>query len=485
MKNKILTLIYSILLSLSIVISNNVEYSGNIYDSYKNNYIKSFNIKSLLIFVILTIVIYFISQFILKKFEKINFKVTNNNNSIFLKVFLPILIVFFICFTVFFPGIKTIDSEMILMYKNTISNQHPLIYIKFFNLFFTVFKNYKLASSIYALIQMIIVAISISYVINWLYKKGIKKSILVIIIGYYILFPLFAIYSITFTKDVLFSTFILLLISITYDVISKKQVSIKQLICFCILSILSIVFKNNGYVVIILFMLVIILSIIKKKNFIICCFIILVISFIPKFFSNNQLFKESVSIPIQQISAVIANDGSITPKEEKFINQIIITSLIKNKFSPLTSDSIKWDSSFSDSYLNSHKKEFINTWFNLFSKNKNIYIKQYMLQTYFFWRPSILENVYIDNLNNKTIYNSIYFNSYFFSHGFILWATLFLILLVIKKQNNIVLKLLIPFIGLYFTIFIGTPISTQFRYIFPIVICLPILYTLCFLEKKY
>ena len=485
MKNKVLTLIYSILLSLSIVISNNVEYSGYIDDSYKNNYIKSFDIKSLLIFLVLTIIIYFVLHSILKKLEKINLKISTSDNSIFLKVFLPILIVFFICFTVFFPGIKTIDSEMILMYKNTISNQHPLMYIKFFSLFFTIFKNYTLASSIYSLIQMTIVAISISYVINWLYKKGIKKSILVIIICYYILFPVFAIYSITFTKDVLFSTFILLLIPITYDIISKKEISIKQFIYFCILSILSIVFKNNGYIVIILFMLVIILSINKKNDFIIYCFIILIISFVPKSFSNEQLFKETVDIPIQQISAVIANDGNITPKEEKFINQIIITSLIKNKFSPLTSDSIKWDSSFNDSYLNRHKKEFINTWFNLFRKNKLIYIKQYMLQTYFFWRPSILENVYIDNLNNKTIYNAIYFNSYFFSHGFILWSTLFLILLAIKKEKYIVFKLIIPLIGLYFSIFIGTPISTQFRYILPIVICLPILYTLCFLEKKY
>ena len=75
MKNKILTLIYSILLSLSFVISNNVEYSGDIYDSYKNNYIKSFNIKSLLIFLVLTIIIYFVLHSILKKLEKINLKI--------------------------------------------------------------------------------------------------------------------------------------------------------------------------------------------------------------------------------------------------------------------------------------------------------------------------------------------------------------------------------------------------------------------------
>ena len=486
MKNKILVLIYSILLSLSIIINNNIEYSGNIYDNHKYNYIKSFNINHLFLFITLAIIIYFITNLILKKLEKINYKPkNNNNNSIFLKIFFLILITFIICFVTFFPGIKTIDSEMILKFKNTISNQHPLIYIKFFNLFFVLFKNHTLAASIYALIQLITVAISISYVINWLYKKGGKKSILAIIICYYVLFPVFAIYSITFTKDVLFSTFILLLIPLVYDIISKKQISDKQLISFFIFSVLATMFKNNGYIVIILFMLIILFSITKKKNFVICCFMILLIPFIVKLSSNEQLSKEGLGIPIQQISAVIANEGNISKKEEIFINKIMNTNLIKNKFAPLTSDSIKWDESFNDSYLNTHKKEFIKVWINLFKQNKGIYIKQYILQTYFFWRPSIVEKVYIDNLNNKTNLNSIYFNSYFFSQGFILWTTLFLILLAIKKRKYIVFKLVIPFVGLYFSIFIGTPISTQFRYVFPISICLPILYTLCFLEKKY
>ena len=87
---------------------------------------------------------------------------------------------------------------------------------------------------------------------------------------------------------------------------------------------------------------------------------------------------ESLSIPAQQIAAVISYDGEITEEQTRLLEKIIDLKKVPDAYlgSPTCADAVKDLVRETDrqQYLMEHGVEYLKLWCSLFWKNKHIYV---------------------------------------------------------------------------------------------------------------
>ena len=83
-------------------------------------------------------------------------------------------------------------------------------------------------------------------------------------------------------------------------------------------------------------------------------------------FSAENLFVESVGIPLQQMARVVEENGKIGEEEEEFLDNLMPMEKYLEYYNPYLVDPIKWAPEFNTDYLNANKEEFFKTWFSLF-----------------------------------------------------------------------------------------------------------------------
>ncbi len=95
---------------------------------------------------------------------------------------------------IFFPGTGMNDTVYILNDFLGVLNQHPFFYVAFINglgrlsNFFCYTKLYEIFFA--SLIQMLLMAVSLSGVSLWVYKKTGKKYVLGLLFAYFAFLPL-------------------------------------------------------------------------------------------------------------------------------------------------------------------------------------------------------------------------------------------------------------------------------------------------------
>ena len=151
----------------------------------------------------------------------------------------------------FFPALMTIDSfNVINLYESgTLFNNHPIVYTYFFGTIYKIgkiiFGSGTLGIFFFTIFQVVVIAIILTWLLNYLNNKGVNKYIIYLLLLYYSFSPDFGYMSMTLWKDVLFGiSFIPFILSITKmaesDVVNKK-INIKYIIIF-ILSSFAILF---------------------------------------------------------------------------------------------------------------------------------------------------------------------------------------------------------------------------------------------------
>lgn len=215
-------------------------------------------------------------------------------------------------------------------------------------------------------------------------------------------------------------------------------------------------------------------------------------------------FSESVSVPLQQIAAVAADDaGVITEDQEEFLNNIRPLSEIANAYNPTSTNSVKFSPSFNDAYLESHKVEFIKTWVEIVIANPGIAVRSWIDLTCGYWQPG-----YSADIGSRvTIYGEepvstigltfnpyVYFSAlnaefpWLFSMGNVIWLVVaaLCILILRNKRSGVVKRItcFVPMLALELTLLIAAPIVSDFRYILGLYLLIPFLLIVGDLFKK-
>lgn len=429
-------------------------------------------------------------------------------------------ILFLICWLpyiiIFYPGTLNCDALVeIHQYWGKIhwTTHHPILPTIIYGSFMDLGKsllNDNFGLFLNNISQVLVGSLTLSIALNYTYKIVNNKKAIWIIFAFFAFLPTWPIHFYSEVKDIWFSISFLIYILFTMSFIKLNgKFNIKQWIGYILSMMFIYFFRNNGVFVILLtlpFLVIIAKKIDKVKILSFSILTIVICSLLTKFYmSKNNITKgsivEALAIPLQQ-SALYINSYELTGEEYTAINNIIDVNYFKELYNPEIVDDIKAEHKeiTSDSL-----KSYLITWFKMFFKHPNIYLKATLNASYGYFYPNRIEykdgiaqftidstgrfvamNVTGLNLHHidKTadLRNIIYNFTYMlrnmpligllFSCGFYTWFLIVLTLVAIYFKQKKDLIILVP-LYVIFLVCIASPVNAYVRYMLPIMISIP------------
>lgn len=409
-----------------------------------------------------------------------------------------------------YPGIMTPDS--INQFEQALglipySNHHPFVHTMLFKLLYRIgmalTHNMLIATSFYTFFQMCFLAFSIFYFLKTLHIFRIRDSVIIIITLFYALVPYHAVFSVTIWKDVPFAAAVLLF--------GCSMLRMAELITpassavFICSGIMICLFRSNGWYGF-LFCLPFLLFFYRRyfKKMYLALGIILITAITIKYPIMNALgvtqpdLVESLSIPTQQIAAVICNDRELETEQIALIENVIDLTYIKDLYNPTFADNMKELVRAGDQeYLSAHKWEFLKLWFEVGCAYPADYLTAYIDQTYGYWYPDsfypvadvegvsatalgvshtpLIRGPVVVKVKEISIKlgNMVPIYSLLWSMGIAFWLFLFCIGNAFVRSEKEKLIYYLPSFALYLTVMIATPVATDFRYVYFMVFSIP------------
>ncbi len=412
----------------------------------------------------------------------------------------------------FFPGVMEYDSfiQMCQVYGAPYSNHHPWLHTMLIKAIYgvgQVLGSNNRAYALYSLFSICILASSFACVAAYLYGKGLKRRYLVLLGAVYLLSPINQMYSITMWKDIPFAVSVLwfsFLLCVMKDRMAEGR---RNRFCwglFILLGFCVCFFRSNGlYVFIGMIPFVIGAFWRQKRAAVLAIALVLVMGAFYKgpIFSCFQVEEpdviESLSIPAQQIAAVIAYEGEISEEQQNLLSKVVDLSKVPEAYlgSPSCSDAVKDLVREKDEqeYITEHAGEFLRCWGGLFWNNKRIYIRAFADETRGYWYHKVyfpfIWATYIQE-NGMGIYRASQFpeavvsrmrdflGAYkehfdrYLSTGLYIYIYFICLLTALRQENRYLISYL-PVLGIWATLLIATPVFADLRYAYAIYVSVP------------
>lgn len=521
-------IVITTIFAFTLFLDSLIVFNGDIFAKSNEVYfskIKLINVTILIVSWLVTFGIITLIEKIIDKLENKEYKEKKKRNIFMYIVFLIILLVCWIPYVLsYFPGGiysdtgSTIDQALGNVKLN---NHHPILYALLFRVFLTIGNKFnggtQLGVEIFTVFQVVLMAMVCAYFIYWLYKKEISSKCIILSTMFFGICRLIPIYAISLWKDVPFCLALFMYIICVAEIIYNDGKNLRKIwpvIYYNVLLILVAFLRNNGkYIVVITTIALLILyrkEIIKHlKKFTIISMISIILTFViqgPVYnkMNMNTEFTENIGVLLQQIFSVVVKDKEITDEQREFINQICPIEIIKQKYSPCIVDKVKWDPNFNNQYIVDNKTEFFKIWLELGIKYPKTYIGEYLLNTMGFWdinkatmdaymNPRMWENSdlfagvyqtdYIEKTTGKTIRNIIE-PKVPVSSAIYLFVLLFGALFTIYKKQYKNLLIYIPAFSVWATIMIAVPLAFSLRYVYILLLTIPLNVVVPFLKVK-
>lgn len=391
-----------------------------------------------------------------------------------------------------------------------LTNHHPVLYTLLWRLAIVVGRGMSFDMShivlLFQLVQYVVMAAVLSYMICWLKKKSAGTWLIVVLILLTALFPLFPLYAVSLWKDTPFSLVMLLyMLGIGDYVFSKDHQCLhdwKYIVQMAVLSVLVCFTRNNGkYIVLGIFLLMVLLHFKELKiyrKYFLTMFAALLTSqvILGPVFSlikyNTDTGIESLGVPLQQISYLAYYDYDMTDAEKAYVEQICPISSIKEHYAPGMFDAIKWyDPDFDYTAIENNKAGFVKFYASMLVKHPLGCLKGYMLATAGFWAPNVAsyaayaqttvwDNPY--NVVSNDVWKSVFGTSINdfkdvtkpLSSAIFLFLTFYTCFLLTLNREYRKIMILAPGLLNWLTIMAATPTAVSMRYVYCLVLMVPI-----------
>lgn len=525
MKNwkKIIQLCVFLLISFFITMGFKVHFGGSVESSIEKTYIDPFVVADLVVYIVVFGLLYG-AFFLIRRFcgDIQKFLIMNKNyrmRPLFIwSIVWGVLVVAWLPYLLSFaPGSVLGDSLSSIqqIYSGEYSNHHPVLYTLLVGVFIRIgdlLGNVNIGVFLYTCFQYLLLSATLSAVVTFLAKQRVQKIVLIIVVCFFAICPIFPSYAIIMWKDPIFSIALLMFSLMLFDLAKNEFRNMRwwHYVILVVLAIAIAFFRNNG--VFILLPSVLILFIVFRKlvaKTALTIFITTVFALLVQgpVYSALNIYKPSVeafSIPLQQVAWVITqNENSFSEEEKEFLNQIMPLDTWRKAYTPALVDSIKWHEDFNTKYFESNLGNFLQLWAKKFPSEFNGYVNAYFLETMGFWHPYYQNSYgYIDQYiieNDVGIHNIDLIQKVFgisikdslekfrpmISTGLMVIIMMFSMILSLEFQKRRVLMLYLTSVLCWAIIMISTPVAFSLRYVFVLILALPI-FVLCpfFRDKK-
>lgn len=428
---------------------------------------------------------------------------------IFLAVFLSLSALYWIyLFLVAYPGSVTSDAmwQIDQTYYGNYSVHHPYWHtmcIKVcMQLGYALFGNANAAAATYNAVQALVSAVTFAYAVTTLYQYQLPKSWAVCCYAVFAILPHHITYSATMWKDVPFGLTILVLVvamfRIMHNVGNNRTLNF---IMFMVGGIGSSVFRTNGWYALVAAFLILAIFFRKRcRELLIPWLAVLGIGWVligPAMTWLNverNNFLEGLSVPMQQIARVIVEDCELTEEETELLSKVVDIDVIPEVYWAQCCDPVKSELRHTNqAYLEENIGEYARLWVQLGLRYPWVYVEAWVEETkgywnggydYYIYAQYVQDNdygMYMVEQNNPvhdlmkayfTITRETVFFQPFQSIGLHIWVlSLLCFLNMVWGRKEFLLTM--PVIAVVFTLWLTTPVFSEFRYAYSIFTTLP------------
>lgn len=507
--------VYAVLVSLAIVIGKAVHYSG-MRDGPDINYI-DWGPDSVVAAVALAILLYPAVTALLRLTERKQIPVSAPRAPD-RKIFVLMWGIIFLCWTpyllTFYPagivgdGALTLEESMLPGVPR--GNHWVVLYILTLRFFLWLGSLVKsdphFGVFLYALAQSLIFAAACAGVSYKLWKVGTPRWMAWGCVAMYAISGFFASYGMAVWKNGLFSAGVVYLAIQLWELPQKPDW--KACLKFSLTALFLCFWRNNGLYVLVLCLLAVLILLRRQgKRILACGLVVAVVTMAIQGPGYDALhiqkdsLAESISIPLQQLAAVISSGKELSPEQEEILYNILPREEWIDKYCPTLSDDLKGNAQMNSEYLETHFGDFLKIWAQLLPENLETYVEAYLMQTLGFWQPGVFIGNYndywigIQDLMNRgwhitdwpdvflghSLAQQLRQRTAYVPSGTAVWIMLLSAALLIgQKKCRCRMLVLAPFLASWAVIMVAAPIAYAYRYILMIAIGLPILCVLPF-----
>ena len=325
--------------------------------------------------------------------------------------------------------------------------------------------------------------------------------------------PFHIMYSFTMWKAVYFGAFVTLLILFFIRIVYGIGNSAINHVGFAICGPFICLLRSNGVFAYVFVLLAMVLLLRKQKKMIVIMAVTIIACFVCKHTVLSALSVtqpdtvESLSIPLQQVARVVADDGSIDDADRAFLSQILDVDALKETYDPEISDPVKnMIRDFgNEEYLTTHMKEFAALYLRTVMKNPVTCVAAWVDSTcgywnsgygYWVWYWDVEVNPYgIERtvssqviLNIMDEYLWMFYNNkvlqIFTAIGFFVWILSAAFVRCIIRGNKTGIVAMVPIFAIILSLVISSPVFAEFRYMYALFCALPVLIAISFAGGK-
>jgi len=423
---------------------------------------------------------------------------------------LSIIYLIYLIFVVY-PGSVTSDAmwQIDQTYYGNYSVHHPFWHTMCIKLFmrigYALFEDVNAAAATYNAVQSLAAASCFAYAVVTLYQYRIPKGFIAAVYAMFAVLPHHITYSCTMWKDVPFGlTMLVVVVSMFRIMRSVGKNRILNYVMFLIGGIGAAVFRVNGWYALVAAFLMLLLFFRKRcRELLIPWFVILVVGWImidPAMTWLNvkrNNFLEGLSVPMQQVARVITKGCELSDEETQLLSRIVDIEDIPEAYWAQCCDPVKEEIRDEDparlEYLIAHKEDYVKLWIQLGLRYPWEYVEAWVEETKGYWNGGYDYYIYAqyvhdnnygmymveqDNLIHDlvkayfTITRETIFFQPFQSIGLNIWMLSMLCFLNMAWGRKEFL-LTMPIVAVVFTLWLTTPVFSEFRYAYSIFTCLP------------
>lgn len=521
----VLSLVFSLVLVLGahIVVTEPVIAGGiceNYIESYSALDIVAFCVMSALVFWVLSALVQLSSRLCCCSYSEGTLRMDGGGSSIrVLSVTVRALVIFLLYLPFFLrycPGLffgDTFSSFAQIMGWNPLSNHHPVAFTMMMAACIKIAGLMGMGPSagvaLLTVFQMACVASMFGYLSIWVTSRlGVSSRWSWLLVAFFGLSRYCALYSVALWKDPLFSCCLVLVVTMLADAVMGKGSwsSVLRLLVFGALALGVMLLRNNGlYICAALFVALAIAAVLNRLGRIAPMepaprlAVSLGLAFVTCLVITGPVYSamgvvpseavESAGIPLAQMARVAALDGDMSESDRSYMNELLPLDRYKEVYRPSLIDPLKWNEDFNAEHL---VDGFWTHWASMLSRNPSIFFEAWELQTFGFWAPNVkgadgLPENYLMGAPYNLVADAeasagvafrnllaplgdsvdvvIGLSAWSISGAAVFWLLMFSAVLLVSHGRARFALPLLPFLLLYGTLFIASPIWYWPRYI--------------------
>jgi len=430
----------------------------------------------------------------------------------------------------FYPGLMSSDTYDQLQQAMGVYgyyNHHPVLHTWLMGALvktgWGIFGTMAGGVAFFTFCQMCFLAAIYAFVICYMAKRGISFVIRSLSMLFFALFPMFGLYGVIMWKDIWLAAFLLLYVIFVLEIVfnSENFFASKFRIITLILVLLGMFFFKSVGLYIFLITLPFIIFVARKYWKQLC--LVAAISVCVFFVVTGPMFEaagigkgssaEMLSIPAQQIARIVKYEGdNLNESEKETLGEILPYTELPELYNPVLSDPVKW--SIDMERYNADKGKYVKIWANMVRMYPGKALLATLANSVGYWYPdtsngpAYVQRYYdfydvAESLFPSDEYMDPYWGTYqvsdasrnnakaldytvvealrkapviaqLYSPGFYYWVFLICVLLcILKKRYKMLVPLLVIFV--VFLTNIASPVSGEFRYAWPAIICAPVI----------